>query len=111
MKARIELDGSGVEVITDLARPIDIAIDLDFSSDQPRHFGAYPRARSRRLALRHGQRIPIRKEVTIMRYATPELVVVGVAAALVQGVPDGKLDNGSSDTSKPAAGLVLGLDD
>jgi hypothetical protein len=46
-----------------------------------------------------------------MRYATPELVVVGVAAALVQGVPDGKLDNGSSDTSKPAAGLVLGLDD
>jgi arylformamidase len=40
LKARIELDGSGVEVITDLARPIDIAIDLDFSSAQPRHFGA-----------------------------------------------------------------------
>ena len=38
MKARIRLEGG--EVITDLSRPIDIAIDLDFTKDQPRHFGA-----------------------------------------------------------------------
>lgn len=46
-----------------------------------------------------------------MKYATPELIVVGAASVLVQGVPGGKLDNGSSDTSKPAVGIALGLDD
>ena len=38
MKARIQLDAG--EVITELSSPIDIAIDLDFSADQPHHFGA-----------------------------------------------------------------------
>jgi hypothetical protein len=46
-----------------------------------------------------------------MRYATPEIVIVGAASVLVQGVPGGKLDNGSSDTSKSATGIALGLDD
>lgn len=39
MKARIQLAG-GAEVVTDLSRPLDIAIPLDFSTTQPRHFGA-----------------------------------------------------------------------
>jgi arylformamidase len=38
LKARIQLGGSEGEV--DLSRPIEIAIDLNFSTDQPRHFGA-----------------------------------------------------------------------
>jgi arylformamidase len=38
LKARIQLEGSEAEV--DLSRPIEIAIDLSFSADQPRHFGA-----------------------------------------------------------------------
>ncbi len=38
LKARIQLEGSAAEV--DLSRPIAIAIDLTFSADQPRHFGA-----------------------------------------------------------------------
>jgi kynurenine formamidase len=38
LKARIQLEGSEAEV--DLSRPIEIAIDLNFSADQPRHFGA-----------------------------------------------------------------------
>jgi hypothetical protein len=46
-----------------------------------------------------------------MKYATPELVVVGAASTLVQGVPGGKLDNAGSDDSKPAVGIALGLDD
>lgn len=47
-----------------------------------------------------------------MKYATPELVVLGSASALVQGTQiEGRLDNGDSETSKPAAGLALGLDD
>jgi hypothetical protein len=46
-----------------------------------------------------------------MRYATPEIVVVGAASLLVQGGELGKHDNGESDTSQPAAGLILGLDD
>jgi hypothetical protein len=47
-----------------------------------------------------------------MKYASPELVVLGSASALVQGSDiDGKLDSGVSDTSRPAAGLALGLDD
>jgi len=46
-----------------------------------------------------------------MRYSTPELVVLGSAAVLVLGGEQGLLDNGSSETSKPVAGIVLGLDD
>lgn len=46
-----------------------------------------------------------------MRYATPELVVIGQASVLVQGGEEGKLDNGVSETSQPIAGLLLGLDD
>jgi hypothetical protein len=46
-----------------------------------------------------------------MRYATPELVVIGQASVLVQGQPGGKLDNGSSDISHPGVGVLLGLDD
>jgi len=41
LKARIQLPG-GAEVITNLSQSIDIAIPLDFSADQPRHFGAPP---------------------------------------------------------------------
>ena len=47
-----------------------------------------------------------------MKYATPELVVLGSASALVQGTSiEGRLDNGGSETSKPATGIVLGLDE
>jgi hypothetical protein len=46
-----------------------------------------------------------------MKYSTPELVVVGPAHALVLGGPTGKFDHDDSDTSKPMAGLILGLDD
>jgi kynurenine formamidase len=40
LKARIQLEGIETELITDLARPVDLAIQLDFSAAQPRHFGA-----------------------------------------------------------------------
>jgi len=46
-----------------------------------------------------------------MRYSTPELVVLGSASVLVLGGEKGLFDNGGSDTSKPVAGIVLGLDD
>jgi len=46
-----------------------------------------------------------------MRYVTPELVVIGAASAVVRGGDIGKLDNGDSQTSQPAAGVLLGLDD
>jgi hypothetical protein len=46
-----------------------------------------------------------------MRYATPELVVIGAASVIVRGGDIGKLDNGGSDTSQPQTGLLLGLDD
>lgn len=46
-----------------------------------------------------------------MRYATPELVVIGSASALVQGGDIGKLDNVGSETSQPLVGVLLGLDD
>lgn len=46
-----------------------------------------------------------------MRYVTPELVVIGTASAVVLGGDIGKLDNGDSQTSQPAAGVPLGLDD
>ncbi len=40
LKARIRLENG--EVVTDLSRPIEIAITLDFANAQPRHFGAPP---------------------------------------------------------------------
>jgi hypothetical protein len=47
-----------------------------------------------------------------MKYATPELVLLGSASALVQGSQiNGQLDNVDSKTSRPALGMVLGLDD
>lgn len=46
-----------------------------------------------------------------MRYETPQLLVLGTACVLVQGGPEGQLDNGESAATKPAAGIVLGLDD
>ena len=46
-----------------------------------------------------------------MKYATPELVIVGAASALVQGIPGGFLDNDVSQTSHPPEGMALGLDD
>jgi len=46
-----------------------------------------------------------------MKYATPELVVIGAASALVQGGERGQLDNSVSETSQPIAGVLLGLDD
>jgi kynurenine formamidase len=48
LKARVYWEGG--EGVTDLSRPIDIAIALDFSADQPRHFGA-PQARSQPFAV------------------------------------------------------------
>ena len=46
-----------------------------------------------------------------MKYATPELLVIGEAATLVQGIPGGSLDNDVSQKSHAADGLALGLDD
>jgi arylformamidase len=40
LKARVQVDDGGIELTVDLSRPIDIAISLDFSGTQPRHFGA-----------------------------------------------------------------------
>jgi kynurenine formamidase len=40
LKAHVHWEGG--EAVTDLTRPIDIAIPLDFSRTQPRHFGAPP---------------------------------------------------------------------
>jgi len=37
--------------------------------------------------------------------------VIGAASALVQGGRVGQLDNGSSETSQPIAGVLLGLDE
>ena len=44
MHARVRVDGR--ELGIDLSRPVDLAIELDFTGGQPRHFGA-PRASSR----------------------------------------------------------------
>ncbi len=46
-----------------------------------------------------------------MRYSTPELVVLGQASVLVLGGEPGKFDNLQSETSLPATGIALGLDD
>jgi hypothetical protein len=45
-----------------------------------------------------------------MKYSTPELVVLGPASVLVLGIKPGMLDNGSSLTSRPEAGIALDLD-
>jgi arylformamidase len=42
--ARVTIDGQ--ELAIDLSQPVDLAIELDFTGPQPRHFGA-PRANSR----------------------------------------------------------------
>lgn len=44
MHTRVAVDGH--ELAIDLSHPVDLAIELDFSGPQPRHFGA-PRASSR----------------------------------------------------------------
>jgi len=46
-----------------------------------------------------------------MEYATPELVLLGTATALVQGGERGELDNDTSITSQPVMGMTLGLDE
>lgn len=46
-----------------------------------------------------------------MKYSTPELVVLGSAAALVLGVGPGELDNINPELERPNPGVVLGLDD
>jgi arylformamidase len=46
--ARIAVDGGAFEV--DLARPVSLAVELDFAGPQPRHFSA-PRASSRPFAV------------------------------------------------------------
>jgi hypothetical protein len=46
-----------------------------------------------------------------MRYSTPELVVLGPASVLVLGGEYGLFDNGTSHSSQPMTGCVLGLDD
>ena len=44
------------------------------------------------------------------KYSTPELVVLGTAATLVLGFPEGIEDNPDLD-EQVGEGLVLGLDD
>jgi arylformamidase len=48
LKARIAVDAGALEV--DLARPVSLALELDFAGPQPRHFAA-PRAGSRPFAV------------------------------------------------------------
>src|SRR5215468_22359 len=40
MNARMALGGR--ELVVDLSRPVSLALELDFSGPQPRHFGAPP---------------------------------------------------------------------
>jgi len=46
-----------------------------------------------------------------MKYSTPELVVLGSAAALVLGDQIGQFDNVSTLKTQPPAGVALGLDE
>jgi hypothetical protein len=46
-----------------------------------------------------------------MKYATPELVLLGSASALVRGDEPGQWDNIVSDETLPGAGIALGLDE
>ena len=46
-----------------------------------------------------------------MKYATPELVVLGTASDLVLGGIPGCDDNANPDYELPMSGLALGLDE
>jgi len=46
-----------------------------------------------------------------MKYATPTLVAIGCASALVLGGPDGQGDNSNPEFERSMAGVALGLDD
>jgi hypothetical protein len=46
-----------------------------------------------------------------MKYSTPEIVVLGSAAALVLGDTEGRFDNVSTLMTRPPAGVALGLDE
>lgn len=46
-----------------------------------------------------------------MKYSTPEIVVLGAAAAVVQGEIDLTGDNVNPDREHVPSGLLLGLDD
>jgi hypothetical protein len=46
-----------------------------------------------------------------MKYSTPELIVLGSAAALVLGDLEGRLDNVSTLMTRPSVGVALGLDE
>jgi hypothetical protein len=46
-----------------------------------------------------------------MKYSTPELVVLGTAAALVLGQPGGVDDHIRPDFEELTEGLAVGLDD
>ena len=46
-----------------------------------------------------------------MKYSTPEIVVLGSAAALILGDVEGHLDNVSTLMTRPPAGVALGLDE
>ena len=46
-----------------------------------------------------------------MKYAKPELIVLGPATQLVQGGPQGQGDNTNGDKEDPMFGVLLGLDE
>jgi len=46
-----------------------------------------------------------------MKYATPELVLLGSASALVRGDEIGSGDNMATEETFPPSGIALGLDD
>jgi hypothetical protein len=46
-----------------------------------------------------------------MKYAKPELIVLGPATELVHGGLPGQGDNTNGDKENPMFGVVLGLDD
>ena len=46
-----------------------------------------------------------------MKYAKPELIVLGQATELVQGGLPGRDDNTNGDKEDPMFGVILGLDD
>jgi kynurenine formamidase len=52
VQARVVIDGR--ELVVDLSRPLDLALELDFAGPQPRHFGA-PRASSRAYETHEGE--------------------------------------------------------
>jgi hypothetical protein len=46
-----------------------------------------------------------------MKYSTPEIVVLGSAAALVRGGEVGRHDNVSTFMTQPVTGVALGIDE